>query len=153
MAETIGACSGRHAARQHASPNRLDSDTLAVVGAGMIGRQESTRAHGRLLGRLRRLVSILCALALVMAAVTHVSHAAFAASPATPAIVMDATDDGQEPAAKERLLTELCHCCAMAALPVSVTGSDRGSDRTLPVWIARPLLSHRHVAESPPPRI
>ncbi|TXL80328.1 hypothetical protein FHP25_04655 [Vineibacter terrae] len=118
----------------------------------MIGRQESTRGDERLLGRLRRFVSILCTLALVMAGVAHVSHAAFAASPATPAIVMDATDDGQDPAAKERLLTELCHCCAMAALPASITGSDRSSDRTLPLWIARPLLSHRHVAESPPPR-
>ena len=118
----------------------------------MIGRRESTHPDWRLLGRLRRFVSILCTLAFVVAGVAHAGHAAFAANAAVPAIVMDATDDTQDSAAKERLLSEVCHCCAMAAMPASITGSYRGSGRTLPVWIGRPLLSHWHVAESPPPR-
>jgi hypothetical protein len=119
----------------------------------MIGRHGSTRTNGRLSGRFRQWVSILCALSFMVAGIAHAGHGAFATSAAAPAVMMDATDDGQDSIAKERVGAEACHCCASAVMPVATAAPDRSVARTLPAWTGHRLLSLSPFAEPPPPRI
>lgn len=107
---------------------------------------------GRPSGQFRRLIAMLCAVAFLIAGVVHVSHSALASTDASTAAVIEATDDGQDSTAMDRIVADACHCVAQAMVPVVATTSDRDVIRVRPTWTGRSPQSRSSLAEPPPPR-